>query len=312
MVSPLRVIASAWSLPEPAPPDTTEQPRWTELPSRAPHLRLVPQVRQVHPLLAQRDPGFIRRIFPRLSWFTDRYFRSEVDGVEHLSERASLIVSTHNGGIFMPDLLSLSVAFWRRFGIETPGHGLFHALGMKVPGYGRVAIKLGALPASRHNARLALEADRPILLCPGGDADNLKPFSKRHQITFGQRRGFIRLAIQQQVPIIPSVSVGAHEVFFVLNDGRRLAERTGVARLLRLKTIPLTLSFPFGLTPGGVGALPLPSKVRVQVLPKIELGESPSAADDPEVVERCFEHVRSTMQRALDQLASKRRWPVLG
>jgi len=150
------------------------------------------------------------------------------------------------------------------------------------------------------------------VVCPGGDVDALKPFSQRHRIVFGKRSGFINVAIRHQVPIVPVVSVGAHEVFLMLNDGRWIAEVTGFARHLRIKAVPLSLSFPFGLTPAGLFAMPLPSKIVIQVLPPIELTEPPQKADDPETVRRCFDHVRSTMQAALDRLAARRRFPVLG
>jgi 1-acyl-sn-glycerol-3-phosphate acyltransferase len=273
---------------------------------------VVPEPRRLPPLLAKRDNAAIRRVYPWLAQLTDRYFGAEVEGVEHLSDRACLMVSTHNGSWVMPDLLSLAVAFWRRFGLESPGYGLFHRLGMQVPLYGEWMTKLGAVEASWNNAGVVLEEDFPLLVCPGGDADALKPFSRRHQVTFGEHRGFVRLAIAKQVPIVPIVSVGAHEVFFIITDGRRLARWSGAARWLRLKSIPIALAFPVGLTPGGIGAVPLPSRIRVRVLPKIELAESPAAARDEAVVERCFQHVRATMQRQLDDLASTRRWPVLG
>jgi 1-acyl-sn-glycerol-3-phosphate acyltransferase len=279
---------------------------------RAPHLRVVPPLREPHPLLARRDPATIRKVFPWLARVTDRYFRAEVEGVEHLSDRASLVVSTHNGAWVMPDALSLFVAYWRHFGLETPAYGMAHRLAFSVPWYGNLFAKLGAIEASRANARIALEQDAPLLVCPGGDVDSCKPFRQRYRVIFNNRRGFIRLAIEQQVPIIPTVSVGAHEVFFILNDGRRLAERTGAARWLRLKTIPMALCFPVGVSPGGVGAIPLPTKVRVRILPRIELAERPEAARDDAIVDRCFRHVRATMQQALDGLASRRRWPVLG
>ena len=43
-----------------------------------------------------------------------------------------------------------------------------------------------------------------------------------------------------------------------------------------------------------------------------ETTERPEAADDPAIVERCTTHVRSAMQAAVSDLASKRRFPVLG
>jgi len=268
--------------------------------------------RELHPVLRQRDPELIRRAFPYVAGITDHYFRAEVDGVEHLPQGAAMVVSTHNGGIVMPDFHALSVAYWRRFGAAAPAYGMMHRLGLQIPKFGAFFRALGAIEASRENARIVLESGFPLLVCPGGDVDSLRPFRQRHQVSFGQRRGFIRLAIEQQVPIVPVVSVGAHEIFFVLNDGRRLARALGVDRLFRLKTLPLTLSFPLGLTPGGLLSIPLPSKISIRVLPRIELPEPPAAAADGAVVERCFQHVRRRMQRALDELAARRKHVILG
>lgn len=281
----------------------------TKRPTRRPHLQLV---RALDPLLAKRDPDLIRRIYPTLSRIVDYYFRADFEGAEHLQDNACLIVSTHNGGMLTPDAYCLMVAFWRRFGLEAPGYGLMHRQAFRVPILGTLLTKLGAVHASRKNAEVVLRAGCPAFVCPGGDMDALKPFRLRHRVIFGHRTGFVAVAIRHQVPIIPVVSVGAHETLFFLNDGRWLAEVSGAARIFRIKSIPFALSFPFGLTPAGLMSIPLPSKITVRVLPKIELAEPPSKADDPETVQRCFDHIRTTMQRSLDDLAARRRFPLLG
>lgn len=263
-------------------------------------------------LLRKRDPDLARRIYPFLAWMVDHYYRAEVDGIEHLSDSRFLGVATHNGSLYTPDFYCLLVAFWRRFGLETPGYGLMHKAAFKIPLLGSLLTRLGALPACQENGSIALRAGFPVLVCPGGDLDALKPFARRHRITFGGRRGFVRLALREQAPIVPVVSVGAHETLFILNDGRRFAELIGFSRFLRIKTVPFSFGFPFGFGIAGVGTIPLPSKIRLKVLPRIELAEPASAADDPEAVERCFRHVRDTMQRGLDELASRRRRVLLG
>lgn len=295
---------------EEAAPESTQRPRVRPPAQTSAVLPL--RSRATEELLGRRDPAMVAAAFRVLSAIVDRYFRAEVEGIENFGTDASLIVSTHNGGLVMPDLLALAVAFWRHHGIDARAYGLMHGLGFKVPGFGSSAVKLGAIEASRDNAAAVLRAGHPLLVCPGGDMDSLRPFSRRHEVSFGDRRGFIRLAIAEQVPIVPVVSVGAHEVFMVLNDGRWLAEVTGAARWLRLKSVPLALSFPLGLTIGGFPSIPLPAKVKVRVLPPIELGEDPAAASDDAVVERCFDLVRTRMQSALDELAAERRWPILG
>lgn len=273
------------------------------------HLQLLPST---HPLLAKRDDDLIRRFYPWLTALVDHYYRAEVEGSEHLSDRASLMVSTHNGGMYTPDAYVLMLAFWRRFGIETPAYGLMHRVAFGVPLLGPLLTRIGAVPASRESAGIVLQHDHPLLVCPGGDLDALKPFAQRHRIVFGGRTGFVATAIRHQVPIVPIISVGAHEALMFLNDGRWLARVSGFARFFRIKTVPLALSFPFGITIAGLGAIPLPSKITLRVLPRIELDEPVAAADDPAVVRRCYDHVVQTMQAGLDDLASKRRRVLLG
>ena len=281
-------------------------------PLRTSHLRVVPDEEKLHPILRQRDPAFIRRIYPTLAAISDHYYRAEVAGMEHMSDRASLVVSTHNGGYFMPDLLALQVAFWRRFGMETRGYGMGHKAAFGLPLAKEIVPKVGAIYASPDNARIVLESDAPLLICPGGDRDALKPFRARHQINFGGRMGFIRTALRHQVPITPVVSVGAHEVFFGLTEGKRLAKLMRFDKLFRIKAVPLILGFPLGITPAGIFQFPLPTKVKVQVLEPMRLDDPPEAADDPDIVRRHYDDVVSAMQAGLDQLAAARRWPLLG
>jgi 1-acyl-sn-glycerol-3-phosphate acyltransferase len=290
--------------------------RWPQepasVPIRAPHLRLVTEERRLPDVLSHRDPAFARQLYPSIARLVDTYYRAEVEGEEHLTDQASMVVSTHNGGLAMPELWCMIMTFWRRFGIETPAYGLMHKAAFSVPLLGQTLTRLGAIPANQDNGTIALREGFPLLVCPGGDEDTLKPYRKRHTIVFGRRKGFIKLAIRQQVPIIPVVSVGAHETMLVLNEGRRTARILGLEKYFRIKVVPITLSFPFGITPAGLFAIPVPSKVRLRVLPPIDLAEPVWAADREDRVHRCFNHVCHTMQRALDDLASRRRLPVLG
>lgn len=258
------------------------------------------------------DPAIARIVHPVLAAFSKYYYRANVEGAEHLTNKASLMVATHNGIWHLADMVPLITEFWNRFGPETPAHGLVHNAVLKAPGLGELIRRLGGLPASHEAGLAALRADRPVLVCPGGDKDALKPFILRHTIHFENRRGFIKLAIRTQVPIIPIVSVGAHETIIVLNDGREMAKFLGFEKLFGIKSVPLALSLPFGLSIAGVPSIPFPSKVVVRILPPIKFDEPPDAEDDPDVVERCYKQVHSKMQTELDDLASKRKRVFFG
>lgn len=257
--------------------------------------------------LDRRDERVLRAARWAADGMATHFYRARVEGLEHLEPRACLVVSTHNGSLFVPDLVCTFAAWWRRYGLETPVYGLAHDILFQVPGLRDLVLGFGAIPASAGSAEAVLGAGHPLLVCPGGDLDALKPTRDRHRVVFGPRRGFVRLALRLGVPVVPVVSTGAHEVFWVPFDGRKVARATGLERLLRVKSVPFTVGIPFGPAIAGVGNLPLPTPVHVRVLPEIRFEAPPEAAEDDAVVEQCFEKVRGAMQEALDELARERR-----
>ena len=147
-----------------------------------------------------------------------------------------------------------------------------------------------------------------VLVYPGGDVEALRPWRQRNKIVFDGRKGFLRLAHGRGVKIVPVVSVGGQETFFVLNDGRKTAKLLRFDKLFRVKTLPISLSFPWGLLPGDLPHIPFPAKIRIQVLPPIDLREL--FGDDPDWDE-AYGYVTSVMQVALSSLAAKTVLPVL-
>ena len=63
--------------------------------------------------------------------------------------------------------------------------------------------KYGTVAASHENAAPALDAGAAVLVYPGGDYEVHRPSWERNRVDFGGRKGFIRLAIEQDVPIVP-------------------------------------------------------------------------------------------------------------
>jgi len=109
------------------------------------------------------------------------------------------------------------------------------------------------------------------------------------------------------------VSVGAHEIFFVLTRGDRVAEKLRFKKYFRSNVFPIALSLPWGLTSGYLPYIPLPSKIVIEFGPPIEFPDhGPESAGDEEVIGTCYREVEERMQSILDRLASERRFPVLG
>jgi 1-acyl-sn-glycerol-3-phosphate acyltransferase len=108
---------------------------------------------------------------------------------------------------------------------------------------------------------------------------------------------------------VPVVSIGGQEAQFHLTRGQFLGRHSPLRKLMRTDLLPLTIGFPFGLMPAGVGNLPLPTKIVTQVLDPIDI--TAEFGPDPDIAE-VDEVVRARMQEALDRLARERRFPVLG
>jgi len=68
--------------------------------------------------------------------------------------------------------------------------------------------KFGTVAASPENAAQALESGAALLVYPGGDYEVHRPSWLRNKVDFGGRKGFIRLALENDVPIVPVVSAG--------------------------------------------------------------------------------------------------------
>jgi len=213
-----------------------------------------------------------------------------------------------------PDLPVLLTAWWRERGEDEPVYALFHSFFLALPGVGGVMARAGAVEAAPSDAEAILRGGGILIDYPGGDYEVFRPWRQRNRIEFGNRLGVVRLALRTQVPVVPAVSVGAHETVVVLARGEWVAKHLGIDRLFRIKVMPLVLGPPFGVVPGGIPTIPLPAKITVELCEPIDWAAryGPEAAEDDTVVRACYEELTGTMQTTLDRLAAERRFPVLG
>lgn len=260
--------------------------------------------------LEGRDPEFIRRMLPRLWLGVQLYHRAEVSGFENVPDEPVLFVGNHSGGANVPDSYVFLLAYTTYFTVEgRPLIGLAHRVITHTPYIGDLARKFGVVAAGPAKAAEMLAQGANVLVYPGGDVESLRPWRDRHRIDFDGRKGFLRLAHENKVKIVPVVATGGHDTFFVWNDGRRMARLTGIDRLLRVKSLPFSSSIPWLFMPGDLPHVPLPAKIRIHVMPPIDLHEL--FGDEPDW-DQAYDYVTSTMQVGLSALAAKTVIPVLG
>jgi 1-acyl-sn-glycerol-3-phosphate acyltransferase len=256
--------------------------------------------------LMARDPAFLRRIVPVLDlWLA--YFDAEVERFDRLPETGpALIVGNHSGGMYMPDYWALLRRWLRERGFDAPFYSLGFDLMFAIPGMATIARNVGTLPASHANAARLLDHDATVVVYPGGDEDDYRPWTERHRVDLHGRLGFVRLALRHQVPVIPMVAHGSHDVIHVVARGDALARRLRLDRL-RLNILPFVAAPPWF-----VSSPPLPAKVTLRICEPIDWSRwGPDAADNPIVVRHCYEEILGRMQANLDELVAAKPHPVL-
>ncbi len=256
--------------------------------------------------LDHRDPDYIRDSLP-LTWLlASLYFRADVRGLHRIpADKPVLLVGNHSGGNVPPDTFVFTLAFASYFGVERPFYQLAHNLVVSAPGLGWLR-KFGTLAATPENARMALESGRAsaLLVYPGGDYEVFRPSWQRNIVDFDGRNGYVQLAREAGVPIVPVASVGGQETALFLDRGQWLARLLRVDKLLRLKSVPISLALPWGLNIGDLlGHLPLPAKITIEVQEPIDVD------DDDDTVNKA---VLESLQSGVDRLAAERRFPVIG
>jgi 1-acyl-sn-glycerol-3-phosphate acyltransferase len=277
------------------------------LPAPGPLKALVPRFRKGD--LDDRDPDAMRETLPGLWLLVSLWFRPDVRGLHHLpAEGPALIVGNHTGGLQSPEVFISQLAISSYFGVERPFYQLAHRMVLNSPA-ARTLRRFGTVEADPGNAEMALRSGALLQVFPGGDYEVFRPTRESAVIDFNRRKGFIRLALEHDVPIVPQVTIGGQEIALFLSRGDHLAKLLRLDKAMRLKVLPIMVGLPFGLLPPFFPFIPLPSKIVIHYLPPIDLRAT--YGDDPDLDE-IYDDIVGRMQDVLTHLQSERRMPVIG
>lgn len=263
--------------------------------------------------LDKRDPQFIRSMFPLWDWLYTYYFRVESEGWNEVPPGKVLFVGSHNGGLAAPDMHMAMYDAFRRFGCDRPIYGLMHANAWDAfPAVTATAEKLGAIRAHPKVAIAAFRRGASVLVYPGGAQDTFRPHDLRDQIHFLGRKGFIKLALREEVPIVPIVSWGAHDTLYVIGDCyqplKHMHDTFGLPWLLGIdpQVFPIYLGLPWGLSIGPMPNVPLPMPIRLRVGAPIYFERyGRDTLKDKIYVNHCYERVVGHMQKDLNELVKQ-------
>lgn len=228
----------------------------------------------------------IYRVLPRLLMqIMRKYFRLQVEGIENVPKRGAALICPNHSGYSGFDALLLAHILnqdAKRIPRVLTHHLWFLTKTTAIP-----AQKMGFTEATIENGLQALHKNNLVVIFPEGEKGNFKPTSQMYELQ-EFRRGFIRLALETQSPIIPTLIVGAEETHINLSQLK-------LTKYLRGLVLPLPLN-----------VLPLPVKWKIKFLPPIYLPYKKEAAQDRDLVLELAAEIQEQMQDALAEEMHKR------
>jgi 1-acyl-sn-glycerol-3-phosphate acyltransferase len=245
------------------------------------------------------DEEFAEAALPFLEFLYDRWWRIQVEGVTNVPSHGRALIVANHAGILPWDAAMIGVALQGEH--PLPRYPRFTVLdwAFELP-YVSVAIrKLGGVPGSPYNALRLLDQEELVAVFPEGTNGTQKLYRDRYQLRRFGRGGFVEIALRTRSPIVPVAIVGSEEVH------PKLADAPLLARLAGTPFFPVTPTFP---ALGPLGAIPLPSRWRMEFCEPIDLSEfGPDAATDRALVFELSEHVRDLIQQKVWENLAKRR-----
>jgi 1-acyl-sn-glycerol-3-phosphate acyltransferase len=243
------------------------------------------------------DKGYLdaygRTLFRFLN---DIYWRIECVGAEHIpSEGRALLAGVHRGfmpldGVMSMDMIVKHTGRYPRF--------LIHPTLIKFPFQFNFMTKIGGVIACQQNADYVLGRDELVGFYPEGIQGAFRYYKGVYKLGRFGRNEFVRMALRNQAPIVPFVTIGNAEIFPVLGK----IKWNWWKRFSMWPVFPIAPPFPFL-------PVPLPSKWHVKFLEPIHVEKEypPEAAQDPEIVRAISDDVRAKMQAAIDEMLARRK-----
>lgn len=190
-----------------------------------------------------------------------RYHRYEVLGLDVLLRPGHpVLVAGYHGRPAAWDLCMLTVVVHDRLGYLP--HGVFHSGLMHGPS-GWLIRGIGGVAGDDGSLAQAVARCEHIIVTPGGAREGTRSWRDRYRVEWGDRTGYVRMAIKYRLPIVPAGASGVDDTFIGLNWGYETSRRLG---------LPPNFPVWFGVGPLGLSPLspPFPVAIRTHLGDPIE------------------------------------------
>ncbi len=184
------------------------------------------------------------------------YHRFEVSGFEHIMRPGAALIVGYHGRAGAHDLCMLQSYMFERTG--AMGSAVMHHAFARMPVLRWLVAGGGFVTSDGGDLAEAVGKGERLFVTPGGTREGYRSARDRYRVDWGQRTGYLRLALKYGLPIIPTGASGVDDTFIGLNDGYKWGKRLGA---------PAGLPLWLGVGPLGLWPLspPFPSKIRLRI-----------------------------------------------
>lgn len=237
------------------------------------------------------DLEFLEKMAPGFRALRN-YTRLKVSGLEHVPEKGPAMLACNHTGWLGLDYALTALSVWDAY--ERVPRGMAHEAWFKVPTARDFAKKVGLFQVTKDAMRQQLADGNLVMIFPEGEKGAFRPGSDYTLEEFA--RGFVRVAMETNVPVIPVAILGGEESNPV---GRRIES---YEELLKMK----------GGLPIPKNLIPKPVKWRIRFLPPDDYSQyTAEDAADHDLVHALAEQTRARVQRELRKLQVERGNPWL-
>jgi 1-acyl-sn-glycerol-3-phosphate acyltransferase len=193
--------------------------------------------------ITSKRSQFIINILAKSLWpFIKFTFQLKVTGLENLPESQSvLFVSNHNVGALIESHSVLFITSNRlpqnRFVL-----GFTHPSIFRLPIFKNYFEWIGAVPATYEVAKEVLNTGHSLMIFPGGNQQALRPISQYKKNSFRDSHGWAKIALENNVPVIPITFKGSHFVNPIFFSGEWVSKLLIIPKLLGLKYASVSLA----------------------------------------------------------------------
>jgi 1-acyl-sn-glycerol-3-phosphate acyltransferase len=223
------------------------------------------------------------------------YWRIDHEGIEKIPQTGgAMFVANHRGFIPIDAVMHLSLIFTHRGRI--PRFLIIPSL-LRFPYLCNFLTKLGGVVASQENAARLFAAGDLVGFFPEGIRGTFTPYKRTYKLRDFAKSEFAKIAIENQVPIVPCAVVGHAEIFPII--GR--INSSFVTKEFGWPYLPIAPPFP-------LAPIPIPSKWHVRVLDPVGMqGLKPADAENVKLVRDFSRYIQDIVQRNIDDMLSKRK-----